>query len=334
MMTHIPKHSFARRRRALALSVVVLLAACGGSDDGPASVADDSDWSAEAIAPDPDAPVQTSLAVGPLAVGTNRVAFGIVDQAGLLVSGAKVDARFFSLDDQVDGQVTGSLVSEQSLTAVDLPQGYGHEHADGSDHEHSGPATTVYVTNIDFAQPEWWGAELTITIEGEQLDPMRVPFWVEQDTPEPALGELIPASVQLTLNDTDDITLVDSADPPYPDLHDTTVAAALEEGRPLVIAFATPAFCTTRFCGPVVEAIVAPLAERYDDRVKFIVIEPFDLTKAGDGDLVPMPVMAEWGLDSEPWVFVTDAEGLVTARFQGITSETEVGAAIDQMLAG
>ncbi len=63
-------------------------------------------------------------------------------------------------------------------------------------------------------------------------------------------------------------------------------------------------------------------------------IEPFDLEAAWAGELVPVPEMAQWGLDSEPWVFVTDAEGRVAGKFQGITSEAEVGAAIAGVLDG
>ncbi len=334
MPIHFPKHPFVQQRvLALALPVVLLLVACG-SDDGSKSADGSIDWSPDTIELGPDAPVKPSLAVKPLAVGVNRVAFGLVDQEGLLVTNAEVNARFYALDDLGEGNVTGSLVDEQSLTAVDLPHDYGDEDADNGDPEGPGAKTTVYVANVNFSRPEWWGAELDITIDGRQLDPVRVPFWVDQDTPEPALGELIPASVQLMLNDTDDITLIDSADPPLPELHDITIADALELGRPLVITFATPAFCQTRFCGPIVEGLVVSLAERYGDQVEFIVIEPFDLSEARQGRLVPMPVMAEWGLDSEPWVFVTDAEGRVAGKFQGITSEDEVSATLDLVLAG
>lgn len=303
------------------LPIVLLLAACGGGDDATSS----SGVSAGVVQP--------SLAVDPLTVGLNRVAFGLVGEHGGLVAGAAVDARFFSIEDQGDGQVTGSFASAHSLTAVDLPQDYEHDHVDGSDHLHQGPNATVYVANVEFPHPEWWGAELTVTVDDEQQDPVSLTFWVEPDTPEPALGEPVPASVQLTLDDIDDITVIDSADPPLPEFHDITVADALEEGRPLVVAFATVAFCQTRFCGPVVEGVLSPLAERYDDQVEFIVIEPFDLVEARSGNLVEMPEMAEWGLTSEPWVFVVDAEGRVAAKFQGITSEAEVGASIEQLLA-
>jgi hypothetical protein len=318
----------------LAALAITLLAACGGGGDGgEGTAAETDDFSPQALDPGPNAAVQPVIAVDPLTVGTNRIAFGLFDRDGGLVPDATVSARFFMLDDDGNGRVTGSFDSEQSLTAVRLPQDYAHLHLDGTTHQHSGPNTTVYAGNVDFGRPEWWGAELAVTVDGEQLDPLKVKFWVMPDAPEPALGASIPASVQLTTNDTSDITLIDSSDPPHPDLHDVTIAAALEQGRPIVIAFATPAFCQTRFCGPVVEGVVVPLAAQYGDRAEFIHVEPFDIPEARAGRLVEMPVMAEWGLTSEPWVFLIDAEGRVAGKFQGITSADEVGAALERVLA-
>ncbi len=319
----------AGRITAAAFAGALLVAACGDE----AAVRPANDWSAAATALPADAPIRPSLAVGPVAVGFNRLAFGLVDEGGGLVDDAEVTATMWTLSDDGNGAMTGTEVGTHSLTQVALPQDYQHEHADGSDHLHDARDATVYVAEVELDQPEWWGAELSITVDGEQLDPIRVPFWVDTDTPEPGIGERIPASRQPTTADTD-VELIDSADPPRPELHDMTVADALGLRRPLMVVFATAAFCQTQFCGPVLDGVVIPLSERYGDRMEFVVVEPFDLAMARQGELVPMPIMNEWGLASEPWVFVTDADGVVTHRFQGITSLDEVGAAVEQVLAG
>ncbi|MEE8422600.1 MAG: thioredoxin family protein, partial [Dehalococcoidia bacterium] len=90
----------------------------------------------------------------------------------------------------------------------------------------------------------------------------------------------------------------------------------------------TPAFCQTRFCGPVVDEVVRPLEERHGEVATFIHIEPFDLAKARGGELVVLPVMAEWALATEPWVFVVDRDGKLAAKFEGITSAAEVEEAL------
>jgi hypothetical protein len=114
------------------------------------------------------------------------------------------------------------------------------------------------------------------------------------------------------------------------------VADALEAGKPLVVTFATPAYCQTRFCGPVVDNVKEVRAEFVDD-VNFIHIEPFVLDE--EGRLVPgtqgAPAVTEpmqlWRLQTEPWIFVIDAEGVITARFEGAASTDELRRAIGEV---
>jgi hypothetical protein len=111
------------------------------------------------------------------------------------------------------------------------------------------------------------------------------------------------------------------------------VAEAIASGRPSLVAFATPAFCRTRFCGPVVDAVVVPLAARYAGRANFLHIEPYDLAQArGSGRLVPIPELEQWGLTTEPYLFLLDGTGRVVAKFEGVTSADEVGAALRRLL--
>jgi hypothetical protein len=46
-------------------------------------------------------------------------------------------------------------------------------------------------------------------------------------------------------------------------------------------------------------------------------------------DLVRVPAVTEWGLPSEPWVFVVDGSGTVTAAFEGAVTDAELTAALD-----
>ena len=121
--------------------------------------------------------------------------------------------------------------------------------------------------------------------------------------------------------------------PPRPELHDLTVAAALDAGKPIVVAVATPGFCTSRLCGPVVDAVLVPLYEQYGDQATFIHIEPYVLedARAGRG-LIPVDALLEWGLQSEPVIFVVDSDGLIAGKFEGITNAEEVGAALEELL--
>jgi hypothetical protein len=106
-----------------------------------------------------------------------------------------------------------------------------------------------------------------------------------------------------------------------------TVAEAINSKRPSVITFATPAFCQTRYCAPVVES-VSRVHDTLADEVNFIHIEIYKETNP----LVLADEVDEWGLTSEPWTFVLDNQGVVVARFGGPLSPQELTATLDNLL--
>jgi hypothetical protein len=55
------------------------------------------------------------------------------------------------------------------------------------------------------------------------------------------------------------------AEIPDPELHQTTIAQAIADRRPLVVVFSTPVYCVSQFCGPIAD-LIAELAPRYPRR--------------------------------------------------------------------
>ncbi len=118
-----------------------------------------------------------------------------------------------------------------------------------------------------------------------------------------------------------------SSDPdPEPSFYEMSVAEAIEKG-PTVVVFATPAFCTSQACGPLLD-LAKGIAPRFPG-VNFVHVEIYeDLTVGSVDELQPVPATLEWGLPSEPWVFVVDGQGIVFAVFEGSASEKELVEAI------
>lgn len=320
----MPSTARARTRATLLLVSLglVLGAACGGGDD------EAPDFSAEAIATSQSAEVTAILASSPPAVGPARLSFGIFDKQGQLVSTAEdVEVRLYTLEGS-----TGTLVTEQRLTPITLgDSGATHEHATTEAHLHQ-EMVTVYTAYAELTRPEWWGAVLSFTLDGERYEDQALRFFVVNESTEPAVGAQVPATQQKTTQSGLALADLDTSPEPNAALHDMTIAAAIASGRPSVIAFATPAFCQTRFCGPIIEEVVTPTWERYRDRVNVLHVEPYDVPAARQGALKLEPVMTEWGLQTEPWVFVLDGEGRVLAKFEGVTSLDEVTSAVDRAL--
>jgi hypothetical protein len=91
--------------------------------------------------------------------------------------------------------------------------------------------------------------------------------------------------------------------------------------------FATPRFCTGRTCGPAVD-VVRTLLPAYSDRVVFTHQEIWQDASASG----LLPTVAEWGPQTEPWIFVVDGKGIIRAKFEGLTTAQEIEAALQQIL--
>ena len=318
------------------LLLAVALGGCGGeggatTDGAATSKAAVSDWSAETLGRESQSATVTPVVVNSvLGVGTNRVAIGLFTRERQLVTDAtNTQLRLFSLEGD-----RGVLVSEHPLAASTLPrEDIVHIHTDGQQHVHDTPVVTMYVANLELPRAGFWGAEVTFATGGRQQR-HRMRFAVQPATPEPAVGAAAPASTQKTLRDGIPLSDLDSSAVPQRALHELTIAEAVQSGKPSVIAFATPAFCQTRFCGPVVEQVVVPAAQRYGERINALHVEPFDVPAARSGSLKPEAVMNEWGLQTEPWVFVVGKDGRVREKFEGVLSPEELTAAIDRALGG
>lgn len=119
---------------------------------------------------------------------------------------------------------------------------------------------------------------------------------------------------------------------PTCDPDDVGGVAGLDQHRPLTVVISTPTYCTSRFCGPVTDTVSA-LAARYGDRMDFVHLE----VSADFENSALNPSAAEWilrgnGDGNEPWVFVVDADGVITHRFDNVANQTVLDAAIQEVL--
>lgn len=93
-------------------------------------------------------------------------------------------------------------------------------------------------------------------------------------------------------------------------MHEVSLDEALRGDRPVVMLFATPAFCQTAVCGPTVDVLEQIRADYRD--VTFIHCEIFSDEGATVGDPV-----AAWELPTEPWMFTIDPNGSIVRRADG-----------------
>lgn len=316
----------ANRRRGLALMLLGLAAllavasACGGP-------AEPGSGQFPKVIPLGDCQVCPIIVNSSLAVGDSRFSLGLLDEEENPILGARVHLRFFDLNGPEP-----ILKAEGAASFIAMELFFIDEQA-GKQKRFVGE-NGVYVTQVHFDVPGRWGVEITPTLDGQKLETVRFQFNVLEKSREPAIGEPAPPSRQLTLADVADIAEIDSSFPPRPHMHDITIADALATGKPIVVAFATPAFCESRTCGPVMDTVMDPLYEKYQSQAVFIHVEPYQLKELREGiALIPVQAMQEWRLETEPWLFVIDKQGRIAGKFEGITGLDEVERVLQQVLA-
>ncbi len=145
---------------------------------------------------------------------------------------------------------------------------------------------------------------------------------VRAKTFSPALGEQVPDSKTPTLASTGGrLAPLTTASRPDRALYRTSVAQALAAHQPFVVAFATPKFCTSRTCGPVVDVVSYVRHKLAGTPVRFIHVEVYRDNDPAKGY---NRWMKEWHLQSEPWVFLVGRDGRVKAKFEGSASAAEL----------
>ena len=261
-----------------------------------------------------------------LTLGQNRFSLGLLDEEEAPILDASLRLRFFDLN------------GTQPLLKNDIDARFVSMELFFIDEAANGRKVVVgrsgaYAADIEFPSVGRWGVEISGRVKDKDIRPIRFQFNVVEQSDEVMVGDPVPQSKQLTTADVADIREMDTSFPPRPHMHDITVAEALSLGRPAVIAFATPAYCESRHCGPIMEAVMDPLYAKYASQASFIHIEPYQLPelRAGQGEM-PVQAALEWGIQTEPWVFVVDKQGQLTAKFEGIASTDEVEAELQKAL--
>lgn len=143
-----------------------------------------------------------------------------------------------------------------------------------------------------------------------------------------AVGAKAPRSRTPTLASAPAARITTSRPPDLPLLR-YSIAGSLAARRPFVVTFATPKFCTSRTCGPVVDVVDAVRRQFASSPVRFIHVEVFKDNNPAKGY---NRWMKQWGLRSEPWTFLVGRDGRVKAKFEGSVSAAELAAAVRRQL--
>ena len=281
----------------------LLVLGCGGTA-GPAASSP-----SPSVAPAPAHQLRPALVATQVAVGTYRFPIGVSDR-NTPVTDAAVHVRVFS----------GAGASATLKGEADAPY-----RGDGL------AGHGLYVARFHFDVPGLWLAQVDVRLPDGTRTTATLQFGVRNVTEVPMVGQPAPRSRNPTAADVPDASYIDSGQPPD-DMHTISIADAIAQHRPAMVVFATPAFCTSATCGPQVNAVQA-LEPAYRDRLAFIHVEVYTDIKPDPTRRRPSPTVAEWHLQTEPWVFTISRSGTIGSVFEGAAATDELRQAVDQLLA-
>jgi hypothetical protein len=301
----------------LALVTCALAAGCGGSgsatagERSAAGAAPPPPGSLEALWRGPGPAVAIVAGTSDYAPGRNRISFLVVDKQSRLVT--TPTARVWvarGLREQPFARATARSVR------IGVPGGAEAEVGE------------LYVAYLSLPAPgRYW--LLAKPVGGRSIQALGT-LELGRRSAAPSVGERAIASRTPTLASTGgDLERLTTASPPDRELLRVSVAQALAAKRPFVVTFATPLYCQTRACGPVVD-VVRSVARRYRGAgMDFIHVEIYEGNDPAKG---VNRWVSQWRLPTEPFTFVVDRAGIIRAKLEGAFSAGELAEAVERVL--
>jgi len=315
----------------LLLAIVLVAGSCSSSGEKPGTGAPSGDDNPELVAQVASYDVVAGRAgrfiVGLLAGdGSRLVAFG------------SVDLTFTYLGERGSSKPAGASTEPVAARFLPIPGQQIDPSSPGPRFVRGSEGIGVYgAPDVTFDRQGFWQVAATATIDGKARR-AEAAFEVLDESNLPAVGDPAPRTIQPLAGAADvEPRAIDSragADNPIPDpeLHATTIAAAIDAGKPVMVVVSTPTYCQSRFCGPITDSVSA-LAKLNGDRMAFVHLEVWkdfeknELNKAA----------AEWIFPSgaedarEPWVFVVGRDGRITHRFDNVATDDELAQAVAEV---
>jgi hypothetical protein len=253
------------------------------------------------------------IASSEVLVGSNRFLVGLLNRNGAPIGKPKTRMRIAFFDPKGSASTPASTISTRFIWGLK-------------------PSIGFYEGKATFSHPGTWKAAITLAGGGlNETDHQS--FQVVTQGTTPAVGRRVPASVSPTGSGK---ALAHITTDPHPDkrFYSTSIADAVHAHRPFVVVFATPKYCASELCGPMLN--IAKRVSKHFPKVTFIHVEIYKLPRNGvlPADPTSLPEstpVREWGLRSDPWTFVVDGHGRVSAKFEGTMTPGELTNALDQV---
>jgi hypothetical protein len=208
---------------------------------------------------------QAILGTSDLGVGRNRVGF-VLQTPKELVHVPEV-------------MVTSHFISQAAA------QGQDSETATATFHLWPYGTRGMYVTDLTFDKPGRWNLDISVPQDGTNgAREASIALEVKEEAHAPAIGEDAPRTATKTVKDVGDVRHLTTAFNVNPALYQVSLADAVQSGKPTVVVFASPAYCTNAVCGPQDE-VLTEMEAAYRGQANFVHVDIYDNPEEIQGDL-------------------------------------------------
>jgi hypothetical protein len=230
-------------------------------------------------------------------IGKNRVGFTLIDEAGESII---KDVKFFYKKIDEDNY--------KSIKSTNITKWPNNK--------------SVFTTYLDFESEGYWeifaeynstSAKATIEVKkesntlsvGSYIDPIKTP----------SISNNKIENISTDIN-------------PDLDLYTYSLFEALKENKPILLSFSTPGLCVTATCAPQLDELKLT-KENNKDTLIVIHVEVWKNFKEimNKGDLsigIVNNSVDTFGINTEPWTFLINKNGVVENRYQGYVSSLEL----------
>jgi hypothetical protein len=275
--------------------------------------------------------------------GENRYPFGVVDHDGAPVADAEVaiyiakaprpkpgaksrsgskgqaaKAEEQALDEPAVGPFPAAIETLATKPAFRAKTTAGDPDA----------ASVVYSTQLDLPSDGDWRIAALIKEDGEIRGKLFPSAVVGEFSRIPRPGQRAPRIDTPTAADVGgDLAQITTRIPP--DTQNRVDYADALGAEPIILLFATPQFCQSRVCAPVVD-VAEQVKQEYGDEAAFIHMEIYN---DNDPEKGVRPQVRAFHLPSEPWLFAIDRRGRVSSSIEGAVGVEGMTAAVKKAVA-
>lgn len=179
----------------------------------------------------------------------------------------------------------------------------------------------VYRTQATFGEAGTWDGEAQFSGKTTKFA-MTLPATAVA----PVAGQQAPRAASPTKTDPLGVKPICTRVPQCP-LHTMSLSDVIGTGRPVAVLFATPALCTSQYCGPVLDELLS-IRQPYEDRITFVHVDIYKNLRGR----AESPTVTAWQLPSEPWLYTIDGAGTIVGRIDTAFGKNEMQAQLDELL--